>query len=266
MPAVSRLARYAAPGVIDQTYLERVAQVVAWAKAVGIYVVIDMHQDAWSKYLYTAPGEACVAPFQAIRGFDGAPRWASEHVAPACALNGVRELDPAVQEDFQKLYDDAKAPDGVGLQEHYANAMLALARRFHEEPTVAGYEIINEPNISFDLWVDSRSGSAEIKPERYAALITNAYRAIKSVNSEAEVIVGGLLIGSPPEGQDHDQFDYLYQLYASQWVDQYRASGLSSRRSRIRENSAVAKCSPEFSRIRLPHSNVVSGQQARHGL
>jgi endoglycosylceramidase len=138
------------PGMIDQTYVERIAQVIAWAKAAGLYVVIDMHQDAWSKYVYTAPGDACVAPFQAIRGFDGAPRWASEHIAPACALNGVRELDPAVQEDFQKLYDDAPAPDGVGLQEHYANAVLALAQRFHEEPTVAGYEIINEPSPGFN--------------------------------------------------------------------------------------------------------------------
>src|SRR5438445_10642253 len=134
------------PGKIDHSYLERIAQVVAWAKAVGIYVVIDMHQDAWSKYVYTAPGDTCVAPFQAIRGFDGAPLWASQHLTPACALNGVRELDPAVQEDFQKLYDDAPAPDGVGLQEHYADAMLALAQRFHENPTVAGYEIINEPS------------------------------------------------------------------------------------------------------------------------
>jgi endoglycosylceramidase len=56
-----------------------------------------------------------------------------------------------VQEDFQKLYDDAAAPDGVGLQEHYANAMLALAARFHEEPTVAGYEIINEPSPGFGV-------------------------------------------------------------------------------------------------------------------
>jgi endoglycosylceramidase len=109
-----------------------------------------MRQDAWSKFVYTAPGDACVAPFQAIRGFDGAPRWASDHVTPACALNGVRELDPAVQEDFQKLYDDARAPDGVGLQEHYANAMLALAQRFHEEPAVVGYEIINEPSPGFN--------------------------------------------------------------------------------------------------------------------
>jgi endoglycosylceramidase len=137
-------------GKIDNTYLNRIAQVVAWAKRAGIYVVLDMHQDAWSKYVYTAPGATCVAPLQAIRGFDGAPSWASEHLTPACALNGVRELDPAVQEDFQKLYDDAPAADGVGLQEHYANAMLALAQRFHENPAVAGYEIINEPSPGFN--------------------------------------------------------------------------------------------------------------------
>jgi endoglycosylceramidase len=138
------------PGRIDKTYIDRIAQVVGWAKSAGIYVVLDMHQDAWSKYIYTAPGATCVAPFQAIRGFDGAPLWASEHLTPACALNGVRELDPAVQEEFQKLYDDAPAPDGVGLQEHYANAMLALAKRFHENPAVAGYEIINEPSPGFN--------------------------------------------------------------------------------------------------------------------
>src|SRR2546428_2853441 len=58
------------PGEIDQTYLDRIAQVVAWAKAQGTYVVLDMHQDAWSKYVYTRPGETCTSPFQTIRGFD----------------------------------------------------------------------------------------------------------------------------------------------------------------------------------------------------
>ncbi|HEX8228250.1 MAG TPA: hypothetical protein VF826_02935 [Chloroflexia bacterium] len=94
---------------------------------------------------------------------------------------------------------------------------------------ISAYEIINEPNISFDLWLDSGHGSAEIKPERYAALIFNGYRAIKSVNPLAQVIVGGIMIGSPPEGQDHDQFDYLYQLYTSPWVQKYQGDGFSSR-------------------------------------
>jgi endoglycosylceramidase len=139
-----------APGRIDPSYVARIAQVVRWAKKAGIYVVLDMHQDAWSKYIYTQPAEACQPPLESIRGFDGAPLWASQHTAPACALHGTRELDAAVQEDFQKLYDDAPAPDGVGLQEHYAAAVVALARRFAGEPTVAGYEIINEPSPGFN--------------------------------------------------------------------------------------------------------------------
>jgi endoglycosylceramidase len=135
-----------APGRIDSSYVKRIAQVVGWAKKVGVYVVLDMHQDAWSKYIYTGPSETCTAPLEPIRGFDGAPAWASQHAAPACALHGTRELDAAVAEDFQKLYDDAPAPDGVGLQEHYAAAIAALAQRFAADPTVAGYEIINEPS------------------------------------------------------------------------------------------------------------------------
>jgi endoglycosylceramidase len=138
------------PGAIDDHYIARIAQVVGWAKRARLYVVIDMHQDAWSKYVYTGPSETCAPPFQSIRGFDGAPQWASEHLQPACALNGVRELDPAVQEDFQKLYDDLPAADGTGLQEHYSKAVLALAERFHENPAVAGYEIINEPSPGFN--------------------------------------------------------------------------------------------------------------------
>lgn len=100
----------------------------------------------------------------------------------------------------------------------------------HYGKAISAYEIINEPNISWDLWQDTRNGSAEIKPDRYAALIASAYRAIKNVNAQAQVIVGGLLIGSPPESKDqHDQFDYLYQLYVSPWVKHYADGGFSSR-------------------------------------
>src|SRR5947209_15224215 len=34
------------PGRIDRRYLNRIAQIVGWARAAGIYVVLDMHQDA----------------------------------------------------------------------------------------------------------------------------------------------------------------------------------------------------------------------------
>lgn len=104
----------------------------------------------------------------------------------------------------------------------------AAAVAYRYGTAISAYEIINEPNISWDLWMDSRLGSAEIEPERYSALITGAYKAIKTISPTAEVIVGGMLIGSPPEGQDHDQFDYLYQLYVSPWVEKYQAGGYSA--------------------------------------
>ncbi len=135
------------PGHIDGRYIDRIAQVVGWARNAGIYVILDMHQDAWSKYLYSTGADRCAAPYQPIRGYDGAPRWASIHTQPVCALNGTRELDPAVEEDFAKFFNDAKAPDGIGLREHFSTALSALARRFRDDPTVAGYDILNEPTF-----------------------------------------------------------------------------------------------------------------------
>ncbi len=135
------------PGHIDGRYIDRIAQVVGWARRAGIYVILDVHQDAWSKYLYSTGADHCTAPYQPIRGYDGAPRWASIHTQPVCALGGTRELDPAVEEDFAKFFNDARAPDGVGLREHFSAALAALASRFRGDPTVAGYDIINEPTF-----------------------------------------------------------------------------------------------------------------------
>src|SRR5688572_6278004 len=98
-------------------------------------------------------------------------------------------------------------PDGGGSDpsdgsNHFIRVFTARAAyiAFRYGSFISAYEIVNEPNISWDLWMDSRHGSAEIHPERYSALITSAYKAIKGQSPHAEVLVGGLLIGSPPEG------------------------------------------------------------------
>jgi endoglycosylceramidase len=163
------------PGVVDSTYLDRIAQVVAWAHSQGVYAVLDLHQDAWSKYVFTPPGQVCPPPTGAIRGFDGAPQWASVYATPACAIHGTRELDPAVQEDFQRLWSDTAGPDGVGLQEHYANVVVALAHRFAGDPTVAGYEIMNEPSPGF-VAPDAMDAS-ELFPF-YAKVINTVFGAL----------------------------------------------------------------------------------------
>jgi endoglycosylceramidase len=136
------------PGVIDSRYVERIAQIVGWFKQAGLYTIIDLHQDAWSKYVFTAPGETCPPPFTDVSGAheaDGAPQWASDHLTPACMLAGIREIDAAVEEDFTRFWLNAPGPDGTGLQDHFIAVVQALARRFHDEPAVAGYELFNEP-------------------------------------------------------------------------------------------------------------------------
>jgi hypothetical protein len=39
------------------------------------------------------------------------------------------------------------SPPQPGLQDHYIGAIAALARRFINDPTVVGYEIMNEPSV-----------------------------------------------------------------------------------------------------------------------
>lgn len=99
----------------------------------------------------------------------------------------------------------------------------------HYGSAISAYEIINEPNISWDLWQDSKWGEAEIKSERYACLISTTYESIKTEDPQAEILTGGMVIGSPPEGQNRNQFDYLYELYTSSWVARYQAAGNASK-------------------------------------
>ncbi len=48
-------------GSYDEDYLRRIDKRIAWAKANGLYVLVDMHQDLWGE----KPGG------------DGAPVWAT---------------------------------------------------------------------------------------------------------------------------------------------------------------------------------------------
>jgi endoglycosylceramidase len=140
------------PGVYSKTYLARVAQVVSWARQQGIYVILDMHQDQFSRYIL--PADAKVAPpgCTPSGGSDGAPAWAVQAGGQAgCALYGIDELNPAESAAFANFWQDSQVPGsqgqapGTGLQDHYIGALATLARRFVGDPSVVGYELMNEP-------------------------------------------------------------------------------------------------------------------------
>jgi len=120
------------PGVYDDEYLGSLDNIIALAGEQGIAVYLDMHQD-----LYGIVFE------------DGAPEWATitdgeEHIRTELWSESYL-ISPAVQHAFDNFWNNAPAPDGTGLQNHYANAWKHIAERYADNPFVFGYDIMNEP-------------------------------------------------------------------------------------------------------------------------
>ncbi|MGO8791490.1 MAG: glycoside hydrolase family 5 protein [Terriglobia bacterium] len=120
------------PGHLDAAYLERIAQRVEWAKAQGLYVLLDMHQDLYS-----------------VKFSDGAPAWATLDGGKPFTRSDVWSdayyASAAVQTALDHFWENAAAPDGVSLQDHYARVWQFVAQRFDAEPAVIGYDLMNEP-------------------------------------------------------------------------------------------------------------------------
>lgn len=113
----------------DDAYFERIASVVDACHAHGVYTLLDLHQDAYSKEI----------------GEDGAPLWAIVP-APDELLEGPldnleqRRISAAVLAAFHSLYTNES-----GLWTAYGDMAAELAGRFTESPGVVGIELHNEP-------------------------------------------------------------------------------------------------------------------------
>ncbi|GAA1951123.1 glycoside hydrolase family 5 protein [Microbacterium deminutum] len=185
-------------GAFDQTYVDRISEAVGWAKAHGLYVVLDMHQDAWWSGA-TPDGTQCRPGTDPMWGYDGAPEWATiTDGAPRCQFQG-RDISPAGNRAFQNFYFDTD-----GIQSALVETWGRLAAVFADEPTVAGYDLLNEP------------GFGETAPVTTSYLLGRYYdRAIEAIRSagapqivfvEPSILWSGLGFDSgPPQGFTSDR-------------------------------------------------------------
>ena len=139
------------PGHYSTEFLDRVSQVVGWAQQQGISVILDMHEDQYSRYILPS-SHNLPSGCSPSGGYDGAPEWAVfTDGEPSCAQYGESDLNPAVAAAFDNFWHNRRVPGpqgespGPGLQDHYIGALAALARRFSNNPDVIGYELMNEP-------------------------------------------------------------------------------------------------------------------------
>jgi endoglycosylceramidase len=129
-------------GQFSRIYLDRIAQVVAWARSQGMYVILDMHQNAYSRYV-GVPAEG----IPHLRYYTGAPAWATlTDGFQSKGYLGQREVNPAVFEANSSFWYDRN-----GIQDEYIATIAFLAARFRDDSTVAGYSVFNEPLPGWNL-------------------------------------------------------------------------------------------------------------------
>ena len=120
-------------GVFSDTYLDGVERVVRLCEAEGILVLIDMHQDAWSKEI----------------GEDGAPLWAIQPPPDQILAGPLDDLDKRrTSGQVTRAFGGFFTEDREGLQGEFAVMFTRLAARFVDDQAVLGYELFNEPLAS----------------------------------------------------------------------------------------------------------------------
>lgn len=171
---------HAGPGIYDLEYLSYLADIAGKAAEAGIHIIIDPHQDVWSRWT----------------GGDGAPAWTLE--AAGMNIRNLHETGAAVVRDlwaeedggpFPKMIwpsnygklgcatmftlffgGDVFAPhlaasgetsDGTEtatvtgesiqryLQLHYIQAFIRVAEALRGLPNILGYGTMNEPHPGF---------------------------------------------------------------------------------------------------------------------
>jgi hypothetical protein len=127
-------------GHFDETYIDRVAQVVNWARQLRMYVIVDMHQNGYSYFVGPGPN---VDPAY----LSGAPAWATlTDGFPSHVYSNMRELNPAVFQAATNFWYDRD-----GIQDEYIAALAHVASRFRDDSVVAGYGVYNEPWPGWNL-------------------------------------------------------------------------------------------------------------------
>ena len=127
-------------GRFDGAYLDHIAQIVDWARAVHMYVIVDMHQNAFSHYVGSGVNVS-------LDYDSGAPQWATfTDGFPSRVFGANREVNPAVLEANSNFWYDR-----AGIQDEYIAALAFIAKRFRDDPVVAGYGVYNEPWLGWNL-------------------------------------------------------------------------------------------------------------------
>ncbi|WP_052441818.1 cellulase family glycosylhydrolase [Streptacidiphilus anmyonensis] len=162
-------------GHYDQGYLDRIKATVAMAARHGLYTDLDMHEDAWGPAIAAPAGTTCPSGSTPSLGYDGAPAWATLTDGASRCQTLSRDLTPANTQAFSAFYHDSD-----GIQTELVHTWAMLARTFADDPSVAGYGLLNEPGMGDD-------------PPATSSVLLGAFenRAVQAIRQAEQQTTGG---------------------------------------------------------------------------
>lgn len=158
------------PGVIDQAYVDSIAETVDVLAHEGIFTLIDFHQDGFGP---------------ATHG-NGFPEWATLTDGlpnPPDPFPTYYITNPALQRAFDNFWANRPGPDGVPLQTHYAEALRTVASAVGGEDYVLGYDLMNEPWPGTE-WTACLTGCPDLEASLIAPFAERMSAAIAEVDRE----------------------------------------------------------------------------------
>ena len=195
-------------GQYDEAYLDHVVEIADAAAARALWVIVDFHQDAFSRVSLQGCGE-------------GMPPWAAVAVPPAvpdngaaCTDWGARMLsDPGLRQTWDAFFANAE-----GVRDAWLAMVARVAARLSDRPAVIGYDLLNEPLGD--------------EPSQVAPLHRDAVAVVRAADPSAIIFVSPAAItssGTPSRlpRPEFGNFAFAPHFYDPSVYAGHRYSGLS---------------------------------------
>jgi endoglycosylceramidase len=163
-------------GVYDESYLDYFAATVDAAGARGLRVIVDFHQDAYSRFSVNGCGEG----FPAWTLPWWVPRATPDNSARCGGWGSAMITDIAMHLAWNAFHTNA-----IGVRTRYLTMLGRVAARLASHDAVVGYDMMNEP------WGDEATEIHRLHEDAAAALRRWHPGAVLFVSPHALISSGG---------------------------------------------------------------------------